>query len=64
MEWETVIGLEIHVQLDTESKIFSGAATTFGAAANTQACCWSKTTVWHSTQPVLWAYSQTVVHPI
>ena len=38
MEWETVIGLEIHVQLDTESKIFSGAATTFGAAANTQAC--------------------------
>ena len=38
MEWETVIGLEIHVQLATESKIFSGASTTFGAEANTQAC--------------------------
>lgn len=38
MEWETVIGLEVHVQLSTKSKIFSGAATTFGAAPNTQAC--------------------------
>ena len=38
MEWETVIGLEIHVQLCTESKIFSGAATRFGAEPNTQAC--------------------------
>ena len=38
MEWETVIGLEIHVQLSTESKIFSGAATSYGAAPNTQAC--------------------------
>ncbi|GLQ31315.1 Asp-tRNA(Asn)/Glu-tRNA(Gln) amidotransferase subunit GatB [Litoribrevibacter albus] len=38
MEWETVIGLEIHVQLATESKIFSGASTTFGAEPNTQAC--------------------------
>jgi aspartyl-tRNA(Asn)/glutamyl-tRNA(Gln) amidotransferase subunit B len=36
--WETVIGLEIHVQLATRSKIFSGAATLFGAAPNTQAC--------------------------
>ncbi|MBP8925636.1 MAG: Asp-tRNA(Asn)/Glu-tRNA(Gln) amidotransferase subunit GatB [Pseudomonadales bacterium] len=36
--WETVIGLEIHVQLATRSKIFSGAATRFGAAPNTQAC--------------------------
>jgi len=35
--WETVIGLEAHVQLRTASKIFSGAATAFGAAANTQA---------------------------
>lgn len=38
MEWETVIGLEIHIQLNTQSKIFSGAATEFGAPANTQAC--------------------------
>ncbi len=35
--WETVIGFETHVQLQTASKIFSGAATAFGAAANTQA---------------------------
>lgn len=35
--WETVIGLETHVQLHTASKIFSGASTAFGAAANTQA---------------------------
>ena len=38
MKWETVIGLEIHIQLNTHSKIFSGAATEFGAPANTQAC--------------------------
>ena len=38
MQWEPVIGLEIHVQLATKSKIFSGAANRFGAAANTQAC--------------------------
>ena len=38
MEWETVIGLEIHAQLATASKIFSGASTTYGAAPNTQAC--------------------------
>ncbi|MCB1751437.1 MAG: Asp-tRNA(Asn)/Glu-tRNA(Gln) amidotransferase subunit GatB [Gammaproteobacteria bacterium] len=38
MQWETVIGLEIHAQLATRSKIFSGAATAFGAAPNTQAC--------------------------
>ncbi len=38
MEWETVIGLEVHVQLATESKIFSGAATAYGAEPNTQAC--------------------------
>lgn len=37
MQWETVIGLEIHAQLSTQSKIFSGSATTFGAAPNTQA---------------------------
>ena len=38
MTWETVIGLEIHSQLKTKSKIFSGASTQFGAKANTQAC--------------------------
>jgi len=38
MQWETVIGLEVHLQLATRSKIFSGAATTFGAEPNTQAC--------------------------
>ena len=38
MEWESVIGLEIHCQLATQSKIFSGAATRYGADANTQAC--------------------------
>ncbi|WP_133512171.1 Asp-tRNA(Asn)/Glu-tRNA(Gln) amidotransferase subunit GatB [Candidatus Thiosymbion oneisti] len=38
MQWETVIGLEIHTQLATRSKIFSGAPTDFGAAPNTRAC--------------------------
>ena len=37
MSWEVVIGLETHAQLSTASKIFSGAATAFGAAPNTQA---------------------------
>jgi aspartyl-tRNA(Asn)/glutamyl-tRNA(Gln) amidotransferase subunit B len=36
--WEVIIGLEIHAQLATRSKIFSGAATAYGAAPNTQAC--------------------------
>jgi len=36
--WEVVIGLEIHTQLATNSKIFSGASTAYGAEANTQAC--------------------------
>ncbi len=38
MQWETVIGLEIHAQLATRSKIFSGASTAFGSEPNTQAC--------------------------
>ncbi|HUO81903.1 MAG TPA: Asp-tRNA(Asn)/Glu-tRNA(Gln) amidotransferase subunit GatB [Gammaproteobacteria bacterium] len=38
MSWESVIGLEIHVQLATQSKIFSGAPTAYGAEPNTQAC--------------------------
>jgi aspartyl-tRNA(Asn)/glutamyl-tRNA(Gln) amidotransferase subunit B len=37
MAWEVVIGLETHVQLSTQSKIFSGSSTTFGAEPNTQA---------------------------
>ena len=36
--WEPVIGLEVHVQLCTKSKIFSGASTDFGLEQNTQAC--------------------------
>ncbi len=38
MQWEVVIGLETHAQLSTQSKIFSGASTRFGAEPNTQAC--------------------------
>ena len=38
MQWETVIGLEIHVQLKTKSKIFGSASTAYGAEPNTQAC--------------------------
>ena len=38
MQWEVVIGLEVHAQLSTESKIFSGASTAFGSAPNAQAC--------------------------
>jgi aspartyl-tRNA(Asn)/glutamyl-tRNA(Gln) amidotransferase subunit B len=38
MNWEVVIGLEVHAQLKTKSKIFSGASTAFGAPPNTQAC--------------------------
>ncbi len=38
MQWETVIGLEVHAQLSTKSKIFSPAATEYGAEPNTQAC--------------------------
>ena len=38
MEWEVVIGLELHAQLATRSKIFSGASTAYGAEPNTQAC--------------------------
>ena len=37
MKWETVIGLEVHTQLSTSSKIFSGASTAYGAEPNTQA---------------------------
>ena len=38
MPWEAVIGIEVHVQLATRSKLFSGASTRFGAAPNSQAC--------------------------
>ena len=38
MQWEVVIGLEIHAQLATKSKIFSGASTAYGAEPNTHAC--------------------------
>ena len=38
MEYETVIGLEVHVQLNTKTKIFCGCSTQFGADPNTQTC--------------------------
>ncbi|BCA95741.1 aspartyl/glutamyl-tRNA(Asn/Gln) amidotransferase subunit B [Legionella antarctica] len=38
MEWDTVIGLEVHAQLKTKSKLFSGASTAYGASPNTQTC--------------------------
>jgi aspartyl/glutamyl-tRNA(Asn/Gln) amidotransferase, B subunit len=38
MEFETVIGLEIHAQMNTKSKIFCGCSTEFGASPNTQTC--------------------------
>ncbi|MCU7891909.1 MAG: Asp-tRNA(Asn)/Glu-tRNA(Gln) amidotransferase subunit GatB [Candidatus Thiodiazotropha sp. (ex Ustalcina ferruginea)] len=38
MQWETVIGLEVHTQLATKSKIFSGTSIAYGADPNTQAC--------------------------
>jgi aspartyl-tRNA(Asn)/glutamyl-tRNA(Gln) amidotransferase subunit B len=38
MQWEVVIGLETHTQLQTNTKIFSGASTAFGSEPNTQAC--------------------------
>ena len=37
MQWDIVIGLEIHAQLATKTKIFSGSSTAFGAEPNTQA---------------------------
>ena len=36
--WEIVVGLEVHAQVVSQAKLFSGAATAFGAAPNTQAC--------------------------
>ena len=38
MKWEQVMGLEVHLQLATQTKIFSGAANRFGAEPNRQAC--------------------------
>lgn len=38
MNWEPIIGLEVHIQLATKTKIFSGASTAYGAEPNTQAC--------------------------
>ena len=38
MAWEIVVGVETHAQLATQSKMFSGASTAFGAAPNSQAC--------------------------
>ena len=38
MQWEMVLGLEVHTQLATKSKLFSAAATEYGAKPNNQAC--------------------------
>jgi aspartyl-tRNA(Asn)/glutamyl-tRNA(Gln) amidotransferase subunit B len=38
MKWEVIIGLEVHAQLSTQTKLFSGASTAFGAEPNSQAC--------------------------
>ena len=38
MNWEIVMGLETHVELSTQSKIFCGCSTSFGAAPNSQCC--------------------------
>ncbi|MCW8418447.1 Asp-tRNA(Asn)/Glu-tRNA(Gln) amidotransferase subunit GatB [Fluoribacter dumoffii] len=38
MQWDTVIGLEVHIQLKTQSKLFSGASTAFGSTPNSQTC--------------------------
>lgn len=38
MKYETVIGLEVHAQLNTKSKIFCGCSATFGADPNSQTC--------------------------
>ncbi|HCS12257.1 MAG: Asp-tRNA(Asn)/Glu-tRNA(Gln) amidotransferase GatCAB subunit B [Zetaproteobacteria bacterium CG06_land_8_20_14_3_00_59_53] len=38
MSWETVIGLEVHVQVNTNTKAFCGCSTSFGAEPNTQTC--------------------------
>ena len=38
MSWETVIGLEVHVQLSTRTKMFCGCRTTFGDPPNTNVC--------------------------
>ncbi len=57
MQWETVIGLEIHVQLTTDSKLFSGSSTAFGAAPNTQVCAFDMAIP--GTLPVL---NQQAVH--
>ena len=39
IEWETVIGLEVHAQLKTQSKLFSGASTAYGAYPNAHNVC-------------------------
>ena len=52
-EFEMVIGLEVHVELKTKTKIFCGCSTAFGAAPNTQCCpaaCRCSTARWWTTR--------------
>ena len=51
MSWETVIGLEIHVQLSTKSKLFSGGSTEFGAESNTHVDLIDTVSYTHLTLP-------------
>ena len=51
MSWDIVIGIETHVQLTTQTKIFSGASTSFGMPANENACLVSL--AYPGTLPVL-----------
>ena len=53
MSWEIVMGLEVHLQLATQSKIFSGSSTQFGASPNVQADAVDPVSYTHLTLPTI-----------